>query len=218
MLPRQQHTTSPPPSTSQSEAQQAPTAGYSEIPVVDNGRDIGLSGQIDSETKVSNEGSVIEGSSNVAKQPPENLNNIAAPPEDPLSAIPNLFRLLDLVDEHASGGIIERVVIDQHSLHSLLNIVQPGSYDSVSKINFRSLDQLAIKPTGVYGNRSEIVEFLRRTQFLDQNSAGLLSRASSPDDSSSGLKSGLYLVLDPDHHDLGPSKSAYVIYWPEDTT
>ncbi|KDN46508.1 hypothetical protein RSAG8_04161, partial [Rhizoctonia solani AG-8 WAC10335] len=138
--------------------------------------------------------------------------------EDLLMSIPNIFRLLDLVDEHGSGGIVEKVVIDQLSLHRLLNIVQPGSYDSVSRINFKALDQLSIKPIGLYGIRSELIKFLQQTQYLDENSATLLSRARSSDDSSPALGSGLYLALDPSHQDQGTSKAAYIIYWPEDTT
>lgn len=40
--------------------------------------------------------------------------------------------------------LVEKVVIDQRSLHQLLNIIQPGSYDSVSKINFKALDNVAL--------------------------------------------------------------------------
>ncbi|KAJ1300984.1 hypothetical protein OPQ81_003408 [Rhizoctonia solani] len=132
-------------------------------------------------------------------------------PDDLLKNIPNVFRLLDLVDEHGSGGIVEKVVIDQNSLHRVLNVVQPGSYDSVSKINFKALDDLSIKPTGIYGNRSEIITFLWKAQYLDETSVALLSRVNSPDDSTASLRSGLYLVLDPNHRFLGPSKNAYTV-------
>ncbi|KDN46509.1 hypothetical protein RSAG8_04162, partial [Rhizoctonia solani AG-8 WAC10335] len=138
--------------------------------------------------------------------------------EDLLMSIPNIFRLLDLVNEPGSGGIVEKVVIDQLSLRRLLNIVQPGSYDSVSRINFRALDRLSFKPIGVYGIRSELIGFLQQTQYLDEHSATLLSRARSSDDSPPALRSGLYLALNPSHQDQGTSKAAYIIYWPEDTT
>ncbi|KEP46929.1 von willebrand factor type A domain protein, partial [Rhizoctonia solani 123E] len=113
---------------------------------------------------------------------------------------------------------VEKVVIDQQSLHRLLNIVRPGSYDSVSRINFKELDKLSIKPTGLYGNQSEIIKFLQQAQFLDDNSVALLSRASASTDASPNLRSGLYLALHPDHNYQGSSKFAYIIYWPEDTT
>ncbi|CAE6431455.1 unnamed protein product, partial [Rhizoctonia solani] len=157
----------------------------------------------------SNRGQIIN-DQNVESQDPT--------PDNVLRRINNLFRLLDLVDEHGSGGIVEKVVIDQISLHRVLNIVQPGSYDSVSKINFKALDNLAIKPTGIYGNRSEIVKFLCQAHYIDENSAALLSRVNGADDSTASLRSGLYLVLDPNHKSLGLTKNAYIVYWPEETT
>ncbi|CAE6443309.1 unnamed protein product [Rhizoctonia solani] len=163
------------------------------------------------------------------------VSGIHSNSDDLLSAIPNLFRLLDLVDEPGFSGIVEKIVIDQHSLRRLLNTVQPGSYESVSKINFRALDevansvlfyyahsmlvaQLSIKPVGVYGTRSEIIKFLRQAHYLDTNSTTLLSQTNSPDNSSPVLRSGLYLALDPSHQDQGTSNAAYIIYWPEETT
>ncbi|CUA74085.1 hypothetical protein RSOLAG22IIIB_10970 [Rhizoctonia solani] len=136
----------------------------------------------------------------------------------PLMAIPNMFRLFELVDEYDSRGTVEKIVIDQHSLGQFLNTVQPGSYHSVSKIDLKELDKLSIRPVGVYGIRSEIIRFLQQVQYLNDNSATLLSRISSPDNSSPGLKSGLYLALDPNRQEQGASKDAYIIYWPEDTT
>ncbi|KAF8685043.1 hypothetical protein RHS04_00827 [Rhizoctonia solani] len=186
-----------------------------EIPATGNPRDV--SAQSDGDTEMLDANSHFDENTSPTHHHYEGPSHISLP-EDVLGAVPNLFRLLDLVDEHGSGGIVEKVVIDQQSLHRLLNIIQPGSYDSVSKINFRTLDQLSIKPTGVYGSQPEIVEFLRQARLLDQNSANILSRSDTRDDLSSGLGSGLYLVLDPEHHDKGPSKATCIIYWPEDTT
>ncbi|KAH7337772.1 hypothetical protein B0J17DRAFT_718539 [Rhizoctonia solani] len=61
-----------------------------------------------------------------------------------LKGVPNLFRLLDLVDEQGSGGIVEKAMIDQTSLHRILNILQPGSYDFIPKINFKELDNICL--------------------------------------------------------------------------
>ncbi|QRV84782.1 GTP-binding protein [Ceratobasidium sp. AG-Ba] len=138
--------------------------------------------------------------------------------QDIFQRVPSLFRLLDLIDEHGSGGIVEKIVIDQNSLHRLLNIVQPGSYDSVSKINFKSLDQARL-----YGVRSEIIKYLRQARCLDDDAATFLSnQISSPnsaDSSATGLRSGLYLVLRPhsafENH---RSKQAFIVYWPEEST
>ncbi|QRW13380.1 E3 ubiquitin-protein ligase TRIP12 [Ceratobasidium sp. AG-Ba] len=143
--------------------------------------------------------------------------------QDIFKRIPNLFRLLDLIDEHGSGGIVEKIVIDQNSLHRLLNIVQPGSYDSVSKINFKSLDRLSIKATGLYGVRPEIVKYLRQAGCLDDDAATFLSNqissSNSANHSATGLRSGLYLVLRPDpNFESNRSKQAFIVYWPEEST
>ncbi|KAG8795915.1 hypothetical protein FRC12_008170 [Ceratobasidium sp. 428] len=139
---------------------------------------------------------------------------------DALTQVPNLFRLLDLVDEHGSGGIVEKMVIDQTSLHRLLNTVQPGSYDSVSKINFKSLDKLSIKATGLYGIHSEIVEYLKKAGCLsDEAATFLLGRAGPTNTSPSVLRSGLYLVLKPEENlQEHRAKQVYIVYWPEEST
>ncbi|KAG9089762.1 hypothetical protein FRC06_001400 [Ceratobasidium sp. 370] len=139
---------------------------------------------------------------------------------DALGCVPNLFRLLDLVDEHGSGGIVEKIVIDQTSLHQLLNTVQPGSYDSVSKINFKSLDQLSIKATGLYGTRTEIVKFLKQSRCLGDDAAAFLSgEVTSTVKAPSALHSGLYLILRPEDEPLeNRVKQAYIVYWPEEST
>ncbi|KAG8738573.1 hypothetical protein FRC10_006678 [Ceratobasidium sp. 414] len=136
--------------------------------------------------------------------------------DDLLSKLPNIFRLLDLYQEIGSGGLVEKMIIDQHSLHSLLNTMSPGSYELPWKINFKLLDQLAIKPIGVYGCKPEIVKFLRGAECLNEETEALLATAAS---STSGLRSGLYIVLPlNDGGQDGPTRSAYVVYWPEDTT
>ncbi|CAE6414187.1 unnamed protein product [Rhizoctonia solani] len=85
-----------------------------------------------------------------------------------LDRIPNLFRLLDLVEDRSSGGIVEKIVIDQKSLSRVINILQPGSYKSVSNIDFKALDNLTIKPIGVYGNQHEILNYLQEVGCLDR--------------------------------------------------
>ncbi|KAG8690824.1 hypothetical protein FRC11_008865, partial [Ceratobasidium sp. 423] len=178
----------------------------------------GHSERSDSDTEMADARSNFDRGSSVGPRPHQQPVQPDPTPDDVLSSIPNLFRLLDLVDEHGSGGIVEKIVIDQDSLHRLLNIVRPGSYDSVSRINFKELDKLSVKPTGLYGSQSEIIRYLQQAQYLGDNSVALLSRVNKSSDSSPVLRSGLYLALHPDHNYLGPSKFAYIIYWPEDTT
>ncbi|KAF8607202.1 hypothetical protein BDV93DRAFT_467878 [Ceratobasidium sp. AG-I] len=132
-----------------------------------------------------------------------------------------MYRLLDLWRETGSGGLgglVEKVIIDQYSLGLLLNKLMPGSYESVSRINFKALDELTIKPKGVYGSKSEIAKFLQSIHCIDEKTTSLLSK---PSDQSSSLTlhSGIYLALPPNEKAQGErSHEVYLIYWPGDTT
>ncbi|KAG8688229.1 hypothetical protein FRC11_005833 [Ceratobasidium sp. 423] len=140
---------------------------------------------------------------------------------DILTRIPLMYRLIDMVYESGStgqGGLVEKVIIDQESLGRLLNKLMPGSFRSISSIDFKSLDAITIKPKGVYGSRSEIVEFLLDQGILDTDVAHLLSQPGNGETPES-LRSGLYLALPPrqgtEENQLG---DAFLIYWPEETT
>lgn len=141
---------------------------------------------------------------------------------DLLKKIPSMYCLLNLLYETGSGGqggLVEKVVIDQQSLGSLLNRMSPGSYRSISSIDFKMLDKLRIKPIGMYGSRSEMAKFLQSIQLVDEETARLLSQ---PEDSSAtgvSLRSGIYLVLPSDQEPQDDSShKAYLIYWPESKT
>ncbi|KAG8756609.1 hypothetical protein FRC11_005176, partial [Ceratobasidium sp. 423] len=134
-----------------------------------------------------------------------------------LEHCPNLFQLLELVEDRGSGGSVEKIVISQESFGRLLNLLQPGSYTSISKINLKSLDKLSIKPTGIYGDPLEIIMFLQRVGIFHEKSALLMSRAIKSSGPNSLLGSGIYLALDPNHQ-ARDSKPTYIIYWPEGTT
>ena len=53
---------------------------------------------------------------------------------------------------------MEKVIIDQESLKRFINEVSPGAYASLTRIDFRALDNATIKPVGVYGSRERIVD------------------------------------------------------------
>ncbi|KAG8793624.1 hypothetical protein FRC12_002184 [Ceratobasidium sp. 428] len=128
-----------------------------------------------------------------------------------LAKLPNIFRLLDLVQETELEGGAKKVIIDQASLGRLLNRFLPGSYVSASKIDLTALNKLTIKPLGLYGSEPEIIKFLQGVQCLSDRDVTLLS--------STSLCSGLYLVLaPPDATQDTEAHSAYIVYWPETTT
>ncbi|KIM22920.1 hypothetical protein M408DRAFT_26541 [Serendipita vermifera MAFF 305830] len=101
------------------------------------------------------------------------LNSDRGPPsmdsDEPLSPtssmdlmhhIPGLYRLLDLVQERGTGGMVDKVIISQESIQKFVNTIRPGSYKSEIQVDFKGLDQHTIKPRGIYGSASAIVDFL----------------------------------------------------------
>jgi hypothetical protein len=108
------------------------------------------------------------------------------PPEDPSCPVKGMYRLLDLITEQGSSGlgnrlsyaisshplihfIVDKIVIAQQSLQAFINALSPGAYLSITKVNFKRLDNSSLKPLGVYGSREEIVRFLREIHAVDDN-------------------------------------------------
>ena len=58
-------------------------------------------------------------------------------------------------------------MIAQESLQAFVNALSPGSYSSVTMVNFKRLNDFLLKPIGVYGSKEEIVRFLRETGAVD---------------------------------------------------
>jgi len=162
-----------------------------------------------------------------------------------------MYRLLDLITEQGSSGlgnnfllamsflalmefIVDKIVIAQESLQAFINALSPGAYSSITKVNFRILDNFFLKPLGVYGSKEEIVRFLREIRVVDDNAYvklfgilfsqilensmrklltpqnGHTERSTEPT-----LRSGLYVVRS---FVSTAEEQAYVFYWPEDTT
>ncbi|KAF8216813.1 hypothetical protein K438DRAFT_1658303 [Mycena galopus ATCC 62051] len=135
---------------------------------------------------------------------------------DLLHSIKGMFRVLDLISEFGSGGMVDKIIIAQDSLKELINALSPGAYASLTKVDFKALDKLDIKPVGVYGSKSEIVAFLSSRGVVSVETARALN-SSSDDSSVPHLRSGLY-VLRPSDMETAASEQVFVIYWPESTT
>ncbi|KAI5998966.1 hypothetical protein F5J12DRAFT_928807 [Pisolithus orientalis] len=52
---------------------------------------------------------------------------------------------------------VDKIIISQNSLKTFINTISPGAYASMTKVNFRMLDQSTIKPVGIYGSKEEIL-------------------------------------------------------------
>jgi hypothetical protein len=65
--------------------------------------------------------------------------------------------------------IVDKVVIAQDSLQRFINALSPGAYASITRVDFKTLDRLMIKPLGVYGSKDQIVRLLQAIGAVDDN-------------------------------------------------
>ncbi|KAH9965565.1 hypothetical protein BGW80DRAFT_1345251 [Lactifluus volemus] len=127
-----------------------------------------------------------------------------------------MYRLLDLISETGSNGCVDKVIIAQDSLKRFINAMSPGTYASITKVDFKTLDRLMIKPLGVYGCKTEIVNLLRSINMVNEDVARLLLAPTEFGGPKPTLSSGLYIV--PGGSMSSAEERHYVIYWPEDST
>ncbi|KAG8924200.1 hypothetical protein FRC01_011818 [Tulasnella sp. 417] len=132
--------------------------------------------------------SQINAYSSTKYKPPTTPTDLKNHDLDLATRIPGLFRLLDLYSEMGSNGAVDKIIIDQESMGRAMNAIRKGSYKSVSRINFPALDAVAVRPVGIYGSKSAIVDFLVNLKVVNN------------------------ALLEP------PSPVIHVIYWPEDET
>ena len=66
-----------------------------------------------------------------------------------------------------STPAVDKIVVAQESLQAFINALSPGAYSSITRVNFKVLDDLSLKPIGVYGSREEIVKFFREMGAVD---------------------------------------------------
>ena len=104
---------------------------------------------------------------------------------DLVLSVKGMYRILDLISEQGSGGLgefltqnracfpsidlssVDKIIISQDSLAAFINSVCPGAHVSITKVNFKALDNYVIKPVGVYGSKGEITRFLLRLGAID---------------------------------------------------
>ncbi|KAH9054525.1 hypothetical protein EDB87DRAFT_1580466 [Lactarius vividus] len=126
--------------------------------------------------------------------------------------VKGMYRVLDLVSESGSNGY----VIAQEPLQRFINTISPGAYASITKVDFKTLDQLSIKPIGIYGSKDEIVRLLQSLGAVDEELARLLLVPNHGSGPQRKLSSGLYIVTATDANPT--DERQYIVYWPEDST
>ena len=78
-----------------------------------------------------------------------------------------LLMLFSSFIPYADKIIVDKIIIAQESLQEFINTLSPGAYSSITKVNFKILDDLVLRPLGIYGSREEIVRFLREINTVD---------------------------------------------------
>ncbi|KAH9056526.1 hypothetical protein EDB87DRAFT_1636600 [Lactarius vividus] len=142
--------------------------------------------------------------------------NTRPPPLDLAMAVKGMYRLLDLINESGSNGFVDKVIIAREPLERFVNTMCPGAFASITKVDFKALDRLTIKPLGVYGSKGEIVRMLRSIGAVDDNIAHLLLQPTEIGGNKPALSSGLYAVTTSSA--VSVDERHYIVYWPEDST
>ncbi|ORY42725.1 hypothetical protein BCR33DRAFT_680193 [Rhizoclosmatium globosum] len=138
-------------------------------------------------------------------------------PVTPSSA--EMYCLLLLTREQASNGSVAKIVICQADIERLSNDLVPGSYTSLSKIDFKVLNNISLALVGVYGNKAMIAKYLKAKGLVSESvyetmisgkTKGIVGRNAAE----SCLESGLYLLW----NKAAKATDGVVVYWPEDST
>ncbi|OBZ77077.1 hypothetical protein A0H81_03825 [Grifola frondosa] len=105
-----------------------------------------------------------------------NRSEETAPTLDIASSIQGMYRILDLISEQGSGGLVEKIIIDQDSLGRFIRDLRPSAYTSVTKV------------TGFFGTISDLSPcFYAAALAMPVDSIGGSTRQN--------LRSGLYIIL-----------------------
>lgn len=64
---------------------------------------------------------------------------------------------------------VDKIIIAQDGLKDLINSVCPGAYVALTKVDFKALDALSVRPIGVYGDRGELIRFLSSIRIVNEN-------------------------------------------------
>ncbi|KIK75394.1 hypothetical protein PAXRUDRAFT_19040 [Paxillus rubicundulus Ve08.2h10] len=146
--------------------------------------------------------------------------DVQVPQHDELDlaySIKGMYRILDLITEQGSGGLVDKIIISQNSLEAFITTVDPRAYASMTKINFKALDNYVIKPVGIYGSKGEIVRFLSELGVIDDTIATQLHvDTDTPSPTKPTLRSGLYIIRTTEQK--GNTKQIFLLYWPEPGT
>ncbi|CAG8610225.1 8025_t:CDS:10 [Paraglomus brasilianum] len=136
--------------------------------------------------------------------------------------IPNLCQLVELcLDESTTGqsdSLVNKAIIHPEELEKVCNMLVPGSYRSVSDIQFNKLADVDIQLVGCYGNCKIISKLLLQNNVIDKDRYEKFIKGEQT------LATGLYLLIIESDMNLQQSqkttvgvstKFGFVILWLE---
>ena len=68
-----------------------------------------------------------------------------------------------------SFDAVDKIIIAQESFGKFVNNMCPGAYQSMTHVDFQALDQLNLRPVGVYGSKSELVRYFSNLDMVDDD-------------------------------------------------
>ncbi|RUS35157.1 hypothetical protein BC938DRAFT_475101 [Jimgerdemannia flammicorona] len=144
------------------------------------------------------------------------LSEIASktPNDDIVNTVPGLYRMLSLYKDNGVSGLVDKIILSPDQMEKFCDDITPGSFHSVSKVDYDDLCQRSLHYIGVYGNPVMIAQLLFSINAITAEMLQhLRSESESTYDNSMNvlpsLSPGIYLY----HHK--PSYCGLVIHWPE---
>jgi len=64
---------------------------------------------------------------------------------------------------------VDKIVVAQEGLERLINDLCPKACLTLTRVDFKALDSLSIRPIGVYGDRCEIARFLTSLEVINND-------------------------------------------------
>ena len=88
-----------------------------------------------------------------------------------MAAVMNIFQTRYYCSTHGliCFHIVDKIIISQDSLKRFINTIRSGAYASVTKVDFKALDDFIIRPIGVYGSKIEIIRLLRSLDAVGED-------------------------------------------------
>eukprot|EP00741_Cyanophora_paradoxa_P015292 tig00000194_g14761.t1 len=122
-------------------------------------------------------------------------------PDGVLASIPGLYELMSVKFDAQDSSLVEKVIVTKSEVYRLCNDFAPGSSrERDAIVSFPTLNEAAVFPVGLYGNRGLILEYLARHANFPLDGRRILM------DDPTRLNPGLYVWV-------GERESPHVFYW-----